>query len=37
MQNIKEELLKRVKLLHSQGFKFIMASPWESQENIQYW
>ena len=28
------ELLKRVKLLHSQGFKFIMASPWESQENI---
>ena len=30
-----EELLKRVKLLHSQGFKFIMASPWESSENIQ--
>ena len=29
-----EELLKRVKLLHSQGFKFIMASPWESHENI---
>ena len=28
------ELLKRVKLLHSQGFKFIMASPWESHENI---
>ena len=29
------ELLRRVKLLHSQGFKFIMASPWESHENIQ--
>jgi len=29
-----QELLKRVKLLHSQGFKFIMASPWESHENI---
>jgi hypothetical protein len=30
-----KELLIRVKLLHSQGFKFIMASPWESQENIE--
>ena len=30
-----KELLIRVKLLHSQGFKFIMASPWESHENIQ--
>ena len=30
-----KELLMRVKLLHSQGFKFIMASPWESQENIE--
>ena len=30
-----KELLTRVKLLHSQGFKFIMASPWESHENIQ--
>ena len=29
------ELLKRVRLLHSQGFKFIMASPWESHENIK--
>ena len=29
------ELLKRARLLHSQGFKFIMASPWESHENIQ--
>jgi hypothetical protein len=29
------ELLTRVKLLHSQGFKFIMASPWESHENIK--
>ena len=33
--NYEKELLIRVKLLHSQGFKFIMASPWESQENIQ--
>jgi len=31
----KQELIRRVKLLHSQGFKFIMASPWESQENIE--
>jgi hypothetical protein len=30
-----KELLVRVRLLHSQGFKFIMASPWESHENIQ--
>ena len=30
-----KELLIRIKLLHSQGFKFIMASPWESHENIQ--
>jgi len=30
-----QELIRRVKLLHSQGFKFIMASPWESQENIE--
>ena len=30
-----KELLTRIKLLHSQGFKFIMASPWESHENIQ--
>ena len=30
------ELSKRVKLLHSQGFKFIMASPWESHENIKF-
>ena len=30
----KEELRRRVTLLHSQGFKFIMASPWESHENI---
>jgi hypothetical protein len=29
------ELLTRVKLLHTQGFKFIMASPWESHENIK--
>ena len=30
-----QELIRRVKLLHSQGFTFIMASPWESQENIE--
>ena len=30
-----KELLIRVRLLHSQGFKFIMASPWESHENIK--
>ena len=29
------ELDRRVKLLHSQGFKFIMASPWESIENLK--
>ena len=28
------ELLRRKKLLHSQGFVFILATPWESQENI---
>ena len=27
------ELTRRVKLLHSQGFKFILATPWESYEN----
>ena len=30
----KAELQKRCQLLHSQGFKFIMASPWESLENV---
>ena len=30
-----KELSTRIKLLRSQGFKFIMASPWESHENIQ--
>ena len=29
-----QELTRRVKLLHSQGFKFILATPWESYENI---
>ena len=28
------ELDRRIKLLHSQGFKFIMASPWESKDNL---
>ena len=29
------ELERRVQLLHSQGFKFILATPWESHENIE--
>ena len=29
------ELAKRCKLLHSQGFVFIKANPWESLENIE--
>ncbi len=28
------ELKKRCDLLHSQGFKFIKATPWESVENV---
>ena len=28
------ELKKRCKLLHSQGFVFIKATPWESMENV---
>ena len=31
----REELNQRCKLLHSQGFKFIYTSPWESLENIK--
>ena len=30
-----QELTKRCKLLHSQGFVFIKANPWESLENIE--
>ena len=30
----REELDRRKKLLHSQGFTFILATPWESKENI---
>ena len=30
-----EELERRCKLLHSQGFVFIKATPWESLENIK--
>jgi len=30
----KTELKKRCDLLHSQGFVFIKANPWESLENI---
>jgi hypothetical protein len=30
----REELERRKKLLHSQGFTFILATPWESKENI---
>ena len=29
------ELRKRCDLLHSQGFKFIKATPWESEDNIK--
>ena len=28
------ELERRIQLLHSQGFKFILTTPWESQENV---
>ena len=31
----KEELNRRKQLLHSQGFNFILATPWESKENIK--
>ena len=31
---LKAELLKRCNLLHSQGFVFIKANPWESLDNI---
>ena len=30
----RQELERRQLLLHSQGFKFILGSPWESKENI---
>ena len=30
----RQELQRRKVLLHSQGFKFILATPWESKENI---
>ena len=30
----REELHKRLDLLHSQGFKMIYTSPWESKENL---
>lgn len=30
----RQELERRKLLLHSQGFKFILATPWESKENI---
>jgi len=32
----KAELNRRCRLLHSQGFKFISATPWESLENISH-
>jgi len=28
------ELQSRIEILHSQGFKFIKATPWESKENV---
>ena len=33
-QEFRAELDKRYKLLHSQGFVFIKANPWESLENV---
>ena len=35
-EEYKAELMRRVELLHSQGFTFILATPWESVENIAY-
>jgi len=34
-QEYKNELERRIALLHAQGFKFIIATPWESKENIK--
>jgi hypothetical protein len=31
----KKDLQKRLSLLHQQGFKFILANPWESEDNIR--
>lgn len=31
----REELERRRKLLHSQGFVFVLSTPWESNENIK--
>ena len=33
-QAYKDDLARRLELLHQQGFVFIKACPWESQENI---
>ena len=33
---LKKELKKRCDLLHSQGFVFIKATPWESLQNLTY-
>ena len=33
-QSYNEDLGNRLELLHQQGFSFIIACPWESQENI---
>ncbi len=35
-EEYKNELMRRVKLLHSQGFVFILATPWESDDNISH-
>ena len=34
-QEYRDELERRKTLLHSQGFKFILSTPWESIENIR--
>ena len=31
----KQDLLNRLELLHQQGFKFILANPWESLDNMK--
>jgi len=34
-QQYEDDLQKRLELLHQQGFVFILACPWESQENLK--
>ena len=34
-ENYRNDLANRLELLHQQGFKFILANPWESLDNIK--